>query len=246
MHNKHNNSISHATIISLVDLTLLDDHSDKKAIQQLCDDALKNPIAPTAAICIFKSFIPHAKKTLASDMPIATVANFPKGDGSIESVVAEVKQAVAIGADEIDIVIPYHDYLEKGQSQNACQLVAVCKEACQGKVLKVIIESGALEQDALIYQASVDAINNGADFIKTSTGKSEKGGATLQAVEVMLQAIANTNNSVGLKVSGGVHTVSQACEYIQKASEKMGQNYIHPSTFRLGASRLLSNVIKEA
>jgi len=194
--------------LSLMDLTTLnEDDTDAKVIA-LCHQA-KSPAGNTAAVCIYPRFIPVARKTLREqgtpDIRIATVTNFPHGNDDIEIALAETRAAIAYGADEVDVVFPYRA-LMAGNEQVGFELVKQCAEAChEAKILlKVIIETGELKQDSLIRKASEIAINAGADFIKTSTGKVPEN-ATLHSAELMMRVIKelNVGQSVGFKPAGG-------------------------------------------
>lgn len=161
--------------LKLMDLTTLnDDDTDEKVIA-LCHQA-KTLVGNTAAICIYPRFIPIARKTLKEqgtlEIRIATVTNFPHGNDDIEIALAETRAAIAYGADEVDVVFPYRA-LMAGNEQVGFDLVKACKEACAAAnvLLKVIIETGELKDEALIRKASEISIKAGADFIKTSTGK---------------------------------------------------------------------------
>ncbi|MDF2691430.1 MAG: deoxyribose-phosphate aldolase [Gammaproteobacteria bacterium] len=155
------------------------------------------------------------------------------------------KQALAEGADEIDLVIPYQDYIN-GDRSSTQNLVKACKDICQDAVLKVILETGALQSPELISNISRDCLENGADFLKTSSGKI-KVGATLEAAELMLREISQyyqrSGRLAGFKASGGVRTVEQAQAYMGLAQKLMGDDYLNAKYFRLGASSLLENCI---
>jgi deoxyribose-phosphate aldolase len=173
---------------------------------------------------------------------VATVTNFPDGGDDIDSAVNETREAVAAGANEVDVVLPYRALLD-GDIQVCHNLVTACKAACgQGVQLKVIIESGELTDATHIRQASEIAIAAGADFIKTSTGKVTVN-ATLEAAEVMIQAIRDSGRSVGFKAAGGIKTTEDAHAYLQLAERIMGPDWVSPGTFRFGASSLLNNLL---
>ena len=231
--------------LNLMDLTTLnDDDTDAKVIA-LCHQA-KSPAGMTAAVCIYPRFIPIARKTLrsigADSVRIATVTNFPHGNDDIAIAVAETRAAVAYGADEVDVVFPYRA-LMAGNEQVGFELVKACKEACGSQVLlKVIIESGELKSDRLIRRASELAIDAGADFIKTSTGKVPVN-ATLEAAHTMLTVIQSKNRAVGFKAAGGVKDAAKAAEYLQLAAEILGEEWICARTFRFGASSLLASLL---
>lgn len=191
--------------ISLLDLTSLNADDDDAAIVSLCLRAL-TPFGPVAAVCVYPRFVSLARKTLNSlggaQVRVATVANFPYGGSNIASTVTQVEQAIAAGADEVDVVYPFHGLLA-GDCDIGRELLAACRTVCSEPVLlKVILETGELRDPQLIRRASLDAIAAGADFIKTSTGKVAIN-ATEQAARIMLEAIAEQRVETGLKVSGG-------------------------------------------
>ncbi len=232
--------------LKLMDLTTLnDDDTDEKVIA-LCRNA-KTEVGNTAAICIYPRFIPIAKKILREqgtpDVKIATVTNFPHGNDDIEIAVAETKAAIAYGADEVDVVFPYRALIA-GNTQVGYELVKRCKEACGDKLLKVIIETGELKDEALIKQASTFAIEAGADFIKTSTGKVPVN-ATPEAAEIMLKVIRDMDvaDRVGFKPAGGVKTAEDAAQYLAMADEILGEDWVSSAHYRFGASSLLTNLL---
>lgn len=226
--------------ISLLDLTCLKDECTHHDIEKLCQDALTNQVA---AVCIPLDFVAQSKSLITNpNIKIATVANFPSGHESSDHVVTEINQAITLGADEIDVVLPYQDYLS-GKQPQCIEFIKQCKQASHGKTLKVILETGAFINDTdLIYQASVDMLTAGADFIKTSTGKIAQG-ATLHAAALMLQAIADTSKNVGFKASGGIKTLAHAASYLYLADKILGDDWVTPATFRFGASSLLQELI---
>lgn len=233
------------TALGLMDLTSLNDDDTDTRIEALCKQA-KTPSGSPAAVCVYPAFIATARKTLAAEgLPqvlVATVTNFPDGSDDIDRAVAETREAVAAGAHEVDVVLPYRSLLA-GNSEVCRDLVAACKAACgAGVLLKVIIESGELKDPRLIRQASDIAIEAGADFIKTSTGKVAVN-ATLDAAEIMLQAIHDSGRKVGFKAAGGIKTTEDAQAYLALADRIMGPGWVSPATFRFGASSLLTNLL---
>lgn len=231
--------------LSLMDLTTLNDNDSHDSVIALCHQA-STRVGTTAAVCVFPRFVPIAKKTLAqigaSQVLVATVTNFPDGGEDIDIAVAETKAAVAYGADEVDVVFPYQALLN-GDAALGRKLVMECKKACGSKVrLKVIIESGELQTPSLIRQASDIAIAAGADFIKTSTGKVAVN-ATLEATEIMLMAIKESQQDVGFKAAGGVKTAQQAKQYLELAEQVMGREWLNSRHFRFGASSLLADLL---
>lgn len=232
-----------ARALSLLDLTNLKDDCTPEAIEALCARA-HTAFGDTAAICIWPRFVAQARALLGqgSAVRIATVVNFPSGDLDIDTVVAETRQAVADGADDIDLVIPYRALMQ-GDEAAVTAMVAAVREACPAPlVLKTILETGELKDVSLIRRASELAIAAGADFIKTSTGKVAVN-ATLEAADIMLQAIRDSRGKVGFKPAGGISTVAEAALYLRLADTIMGEDWVMPSTFRFGASGLLDDVL---
>jgi len=230
--------------LSLMDLTTLNDDDTNEKVIELCKSA-STKYGKTAAICIYPRFIPIAKKTLhnlgCDDIRVATVTNFPAGDDDVEIAVAETKAAVAYGADEVDVVFPYKALIA-GNEKVGAELVRRCKEACGNITLKVIIESGELKEEALIRKASEISIDNGANFIKTSTGK-VKVNATPEAARIMMTVIKEKGKDVGFKAAGGVRNAEQSKDYLMIARELFGKEWITPQHFRFGASSLLKNLL---
>ncbi|PYB70231.1 deoxyribose-phosphate aldolase [Rhizobium wuzhouense] len=228
--------------LSLLDLTNLKDDCTPEQIVTLCGKA-QTAFGPTAAICIWPRFVMQARTLLGPDSPIriATVVNFPSGAMKIEDVLAETRDAVADGADDIDLVIPYRA-LASGNETAVTDMVTAVKAACGNAILKTILETGELKDISLIRKASDLAIAAGADFIKTSTGKVGVN-ATLEAADIMLQAIRDSRKKVGFKPAGGISTVADAAHYLKLADTIMGEDWVMPSTFRFGASGLLDSIV---
>lgn len=231
--------------LSLMDLTSLTNTETDQDIINLCQQA-KSPAGETAAICIYPRFIPLAKKQLKSQgtphVKIATVTNFPAGNDDLDIALAETNAAVAYGADEVDLVFPYKALIA-GNENIGFDMVKVCKQACVGKAkLKVIIETGELKTPKLIQRASEIAINAGADFIKTSTGKVPVN-ATPEAAKIMLEVIKNKNIDVGFKPAGGVKNAEDASIYLGLADEILGDEWAQANRFRFGASSLLASLL---
>lgn len=196
-----------ALTLSLLDLTNLKEDCTPQQIAALCQRA-HTEFGNTAAICIWPRFVAQARAAFGKDhtIRIATVVNFPSGDLDVATVVAETEVAIRDGADEIDLVIPYRKFIA-GDETAVSDMVAAVRKACATPVLlKVILETGELKDKALIRRASEIAIAEGADFIKTSTGKVAVN-ATLEAADIMLQAIRDSKQKVGFKPAGGIGTV---------------------------------------
>lgn len=235
--------LSNEKIISLLDLTSLNPTDNERSILQLCNKA-KTPLGNVASVCIYPQFVSFSKQQLAeTGIKICTVANFPAGNEDQAITLNSIRQSLQDGADEIDVVIPYQDFLLNKNAQAVTQYVEVCKRICGPNiVLKIIIESGAMETIEQIYKISCAAISGGADFIKTSTGKIAVG-ATLEASNAMLTAIKQVNSQTGFKAAGGLRTMEQVASHIFLAKEIMGENWLKPKNFRIGTSILLDELL---
>lgn len=232
--------------VSLMDLTSLNTSDTASDIQQLVN-SINPKLGTPAAVCVYSDFVDDAKIALAAcelnHVKVATVTNFPSGDAPLSDVINETLIAIERGADEIDLVIPYKALIA-GEHSKVLEYVTQSKKACGTKAqLKVIIESGELKTAELITKATNLAIQGGADFVKTSTGKVAIN-ATLDATNVMLSAIKQSGKVVGFKAAGGVKTVTDAKEYLALTRSIMGDDYLQATTFRFGASSLLSDVYK--
>jgi len=231
--------------IQLMDLTTLNENDTEQRVVDLCHKAV-SVAGKTAAICIYPQFIAVAKQTLrqlkSTDILIATVTNFPHGNSDVAAAVSETTEAVALGADEVDVVFPYRAFLA-GDRIIGAQLVQACKKACGDRViLKVILETGEIKDPALIKEASLIAISAGADFIKTSTGKVAVN-ATLEAAQAMFEAIVETGGHCGFKAAGGVKNATDVANYLALAQTSLSSEWIKPENFRFGASSLLDNLL---
>jgi deoxyribose-phosphate aldolase len=226
--------------IGLIDLTdLADDHAPD-GIDQLCRRAREHS---TAAVCVWPEFVATCAEQLGgSGVRVATVVNFPSGDEPVDAVTSVVATALAAGADDIDLVLPYRAVLAGDADRAAAMVAAVAELIRPPKLLKVILETGALDDRAVVTSAARLAVANGADFVKTSTGKIPAG-ATLEAAAAMLEVIAGAGRPVGLKPSGGIRTFDEAMSYIDLADSVMGEGWSTPATFRFGASGLLDALL---
>ncbi len=227
--------------LAALDLTDLTEDCDGAAIERLCARAVTRHGA-VAAVCIWPRFVAQAKPLLAgTGVKIATVVNFPSGDEEPEIVEADIRFAIADGADEIDLVMPYRALIE-GRDGVARAMVSLARATAPGAVLKVILEVGELRDPGLIEHAATLAIAEGADFIKTSTGKVGLN-ATPEAARIMLEAIAGSGRPVGFKPAGGIRTVADAAEYLALADRIMGPDWATPEKFRFGASSVLGVIL---
>jgi deoxyribose-phosphate aldolase len=230
-------------ILHLIDLTALDGTDTSARIEDLCKKASD---FHTAAVCVYPYYVPLAKKLLAtSAIKIACVAGgFPASQTPLSIKIAEVEYCVLNGADEVDIVIPIGGFLE-GDEKRFVHEVRTLKTACCDKHLKVILETGALKTPEKIKTASLLAIEGGADFIKTSTGKIPVA-ATIEAAQAMVEVIREhyekTGIAIGFKPAGGISTFEEAIPYYELVEKVLGEKWLHPSLFRFGASRLADDL----
>ncbi len=228
-------------LLRLLDLTSLNDDDTEYKIDELCHKA-RTPYGNVAAVCIWPRFVTHAKRLLhGSDIKVATVVNFPQGEYNLNKLKKEIYQALDAGANEIDAVFPYHEFLNKNYAD--CEkFVQSARELCEGKTLKIILETGEIGNALKISNATKLCIDCGADFIKTSTGKTPIS-ATPEAANAILETIAADTRNVGFKASGGIRTVEDAKKYLVLAVDIMGYKWITPANMRIGASSLLDNLI---
>lgn len=224
--------------IALLDLTELGDAATETHVVALCGKANGGgAIPPVAAVCVWPRHIGVAKAVLAVGIGVATVINFPSGEAPLGAILAEAERAAAAGANEVDLVIPYKALLAGHADATATMVARVRMLLPQGIRLKTILETGVYPDANAIRAAAELCITNGADFIKTSTGKVAQG-ASLAAARVMLEAIRASGRPVGLKPSGGIRTLDDARAYLALAGEIMGPEWATPQTFRFGASGL--------
>ena len=229
--------------IGLIDLTDLSDDHAPDGIDDLCRRAREHR---TAAVCVWPEFVARCAELLdGSGVRVATVVNFPSGDEPVADVLAMSGAALTAGADDIDLVLPYRAFLD-GDSDRPAEMVAAIAALIEPpKLLKVILESGAYPGPDSVAAAAHLTIANGADFVKTSTGKIDEG-ASLEIARAMLGEIevaAESGRAVGLKPSGGIRTFDEAQAYIDLADSVMGEGWATPSTFRFGASGLLDSLL---
>ena len=235
-------------VFSCIDNTTLNATDNNKSVEAFCRRTMEMRLADgttVAAVCVYPMFVGIAKRTLeGSGIKVASVAGaFPHGQLPLNLRVDEVRRVIEDGADEVDIVIN-RGLLLAGEYNVVCDEVSEMKAACKGRTLKVILETGELSP-LLIRRAAQRAIDGGADFIKTSTGKISTG-ATPEAAEMMLNVV-NENvkfnkKTVGFKAAGGIRTPEEALAYAEMAKKIVGNNYINNQTFRIGASRLTESL----
>jgi deoxyribose-phosphate aldolase len=240
--------------ISMMDLTTLEGKDTPGKVRQMCQKALRpldsDGTLPTcAAVCVYPNLVPTAKETLrGSNVKVASVATaFPSGQSPLPIKLDDVRRAVELGADEIDMVIDRGAMLT-GDYAKVFDEIAATKEACGPAHLKVILETGELGTYELVRKASEIGIAAGGDFIKTSTGKIQPA-ATPAVTLVMLETIRDhfyaTGRKIGMKPAGGVRTAKQALHYLVIVKETLGDAWLDPDLFRFGASALLNDVLMQ-
>jgi len=228
-------------LIRCLDLTSLNKNDNETNITKLCEKA-STPYGNVAAVCVYSKFIPLAQKVLdGTKIKIATVVNFPEGGTNLNSLRDEIKKAIGLGANEIDAVFPYKSFIAGGEEICKAFLETVAKESGKTKT-KIILETGELKRTSLIAKASKLCIDYGANFIKTSTGKTDIS-ATPEAANIILETIKENNPKVGFKASGGVKTFEDARKYLVLAQAILDDEWVTPKHFRIGASSLLNDLI---
>ena len=241
-------------VIRMMDLTTLEGADTPGKVAALCAKGLRpdpanRDIPSVAAICVYPSMVATAVEHLrGSQVRVASVATaFPSGQSFLKVKLAETREAVAAGADEIDMVIDRGAFLS-GDYQKVFDEVVAVKEAAEGARLKVILETGELGSYDSVRRASILAMAAGADFIKTSTGKISPA-ATPAVGLVMMEAIRDfhreTGRAVSLKPAGGIRTAKQAIHYLVLLNETLGTEWLTPERFRIGASSLLNDCLMQ-
>jgi deoxyribose-phosphate aldolase len=250
--------------ISMIDLTTLEGQDTPGKVRALCAKGKQpdpaDPTAPAvAAICVYPDLVRTAKQELkGTNIKVASVAtSFPSGRAAMDVKLADVRYAVAEGADEVDMVIDRGAFLAGNYDLVYSEIVAV-KEACRGAGqngagqdgahLKVILETGELVTYDNVRRASWLAMLAGADFIKTSTGKVSPA-ATLPVTMIMLEAVRDFRDvhgrQIGVKPAGGIRTAKDAIRYLVLVNETAGEDWLDPDWFRLGASSLLNDLLMQ-
>ena len=238
--------------IRCLDLTSLEGDETKEQVLELCERGLRpDPgdasIPSVAAVVLYPSLVSVAASRLeGTGVRVASVAGFPTPDGPLEDRLEEIRGAVDDGADEIDIVLN-RPLLLSGRPEEASEEIWRAREAAGPSMLKVILETGELKTSERIREAAGLAMEAGADFLKSSTGKAGIG-ATPEAALVMMEAARDFHRTkgtaVGIKVSGGVRTPEQARSYLEMLEETLGTDWLTPERFRIGASMLLDELVR--
>jgi deoxyribose-phosphate aldolase len=240
--------------VRMIDLTTLEGADTPGKVSALSSKAIRpDPsdlsIPSVAAVCVYPNLVPTAvERTRGTSVKVASVATaFPSGQAPTHVKVAEVRDVVEMGADEVDMVIDRGAFLSGRYAKVYDEIVQV-KEAAGDAHVKVILETGELGTYDNVRRASLLAIAGGADFIKTSTGKLPSS-ATLPVALVMLEAIRDvyeeTGRRVGMKSAGGIRQAKQAVQYLVQLHETLGAEWLTPDLYRLGASTLLNDVLMQ-
>ncbi len=240
--------------IAMIDLTTLEGADTHGKVRALCAKAQRpdpaDPSCPSvAAVCVYPDMVPVARAALdGSAVKVASVATaFPSGRAALDIKLADTRDAVEAGADEIDMVIDRGAFLSGRYQQVFDEIVAV-QQACSGAHLKVILETGELATYDNVRRASWLAMLAGADVIKTSTGKISPA-ATLPVTMVMLEAVRDfrdsTGRQVGVKAAGGIRTAKDAIRHLVLVNETAGADWLDPDRFRIGASSLLNDLLMQ-
>jgi deoxyribose-phosphate aldolase len=237
------------TAISCMDLTSLKGDETEYDTIVLCEKAKANH---TFSVCIYPEHLSVARRSMReTGQDIATVINFPHGDrrtlndepATPETTAQDTAKAIAAGATQIDIVLPYESF-QKGNDDYARSLLEACRTACGQTRIMTILETATFDSADQLREACRMAIDCGTDFLKTSTGKHAKGGATLETAAILLNEAANAPRPVGVKIAGGA-TVDNHAGFVALASSFLGgADKIKPENFRIGASSLLDGLNK--
>ena len=230
-------------IIPLLDYTRLNQPDLDSAVAKFCQEA-KTKLGNVAAVCVYPEYLSILRQLLAgTSIEKAVVINFPQGSLSNSEPMQTAEKAIEAGATELDWVMPYTDFFA-GKQKAVEQHLQAARHLSGDIRLKIIIESGAFQDQQKLLDAALMCIDCGADFIKTSTGKIDIG-ATPEAIDTFIAAIQlRPHSKVGIKISGGVATTEDAQKYIQQICRKLGENWVHPDKIRIGASRLLNDLLK--
>ena len=225
-------------LAKLLDITRLDENDSEQSFTTWLTSL---PVLPYAAYCVYPKYLSQLLHVLQDsvEQKIATVVNFPSGDLPTDVVCEQIQQAMQSGATEIDCVLPYKALL-RGEHGYVKHFLYDIRQSCADSCLKVIIETGELVTAQQISKATELAIEGGADFVKSSTGKVPLG-ITDEAARIMLTVIAASNKQVGFKASGGVRTIQQALALMQLYEDITGR-IVTNTTMRIGASALANEI----
>lgn len=230
-------------LLPMLDLTRLGEDDTPTQIEALCNKA-RTRWGDVAAVCVYPEHVTTARRCLGScAVRVASVVNFPDAGEHVGRAVRETRRALAAGADEIDMVLPWRALL-RGDDALCSSMVAAVRATCQpGKVLKLIVESGELGSPEALRRACAIGIEAGVDFLKTSSGKVTVN-ATPEVAQVMLECIAAAAGGCGFKAAGGIRSLDDAATYLKLADAALGAAWVTPQRFRIGASGLLDELLE--
>jgi deoxyribose-phosphate aldolase len=226
-----------ARALALVDLTRLERPDDAEAIDAMAAKAV-TAAGSVAAICVYPEWI---ERVIGTGVPVAAVASFPAGDDDPETAAREAAAAVAAGATEVDVVVPWRAHRDGDLGAIERTVAAVRAAVGDGTGLKAILETGSIGGPETIRDAGRRALDAGADFLKTSSGKVGPG-ASPEAVRILLEVVRDAGHGA-VKASGGIRTAEQAAEYLALADDVMGPGWATPQHLRLGASSLVDDLL---
>ena len=231
--------------LACLDLTSLNADDDNRSTAALVARAIATKErwgTGPAALCVWPRFVAQVRAALPASVAVAAVANFPDGGLHTERAVHDARTIIEAGGDEVDLVLPWRA-LVAGDEDGARRVVRAVRVACSGRRLKLIVESGALPDEATLRSACRIGLDEGVDFLKTSTGKWPVG-ATLPAARTMLEQIAAhpRGATVGFKAAGGIRRVEDARRYIELVRDILGPAALGPARLRFGASGLLDDI----
>ena len=229
--------------LSCLDLTSLNATDDTATIDALCQRAI-TPWGAVAAVCVWPRFVAQARAALPASVKVAAVANFPAGALDEALALRDAHAIADAGGDEVDLVLPWHALLA-GQAAAAAAVVAAVRKAVPQVTLKLIIESGELGSLDAIRAASLIGLDAGADFIKTSTGKTPRSASPEAAREIVGAIATHARRDVaGFKASGGIRTLADARAYLDIVAQGLGHAALVPQRLRFGASGLLDDLVR--
>lgn len=230
-----------ARALACLDLTNLEESATSGDIEALCARA-RTPHGNVAAVCVYPRHAARARQLLeGTGIRVASVVNFPTGDRPLDFVRAMTADALAEGAEEIDLVVPWQAFLA-GNESALREMVRSIRATTAGVTLKTILETGKLGDPDLVARAARISVEEGTDFLKTSTGKVSVN-ATPEAAEILLEVARDAGRVIGVKPAGGVRTAEDAAVYLELCDRIMGPDWARPETFRIGASSVLESLL---
>ena len=230
-------------LIHCLDLTSLNHDDTEEKIADLCQKAI-TPFGNVAAVCVYPEWVSFAyKKIKKTSVKIATVVNFPQGGSDFKQMKEEIKKGLGNGANEIDAVFPYRDFLT-GKLDTCRRFLEIIQRECSKQTSKIILETGELKHTSQIAAATSLCMEYNINFIKTSTGKTPIS-ATIGAANIILETIRNSGKDIGFKASGGIRDFEEARKYLILSEVILGEGWATPEHFRIGASSLLNDLLSK-